>query len=220
MKIYHLKNVSLQKNHPDLDPCLFYGCVVLRMLYDMAIDGYEKQSNTASNTVPSSISTGISSSSSRSSECEDKLESPKEAAVGGRRKPVPTLNLLPPPPEPVIVHPSIVNVMLQLLPTLRSTKKDEDSGFVDPYAVALQTFLSEVIQSLLRNEKNQQLMCDVEFLSKILVICKAALEDDNHVLNSPFQYLLGKKTVKFYRSLKNVVVDFYLQLSVFNCIPL
>ena len=110
---------------------------------------------------------------------------------------MPTLNLLPPPPEPVIVHPSIVNVMLQLLPTLRSTKKDEDSG-IDPYAVALQTFLSEVIQSLLRNEKNQQLMCDVEFLSKILVICKAALEDDNHVLNSPFQYLLGKKTVEFY----------------------
>ena len=140
----------------------------------------------------------ISSSSSRSSESEDKLDSPKEAG-GGRRKPVPTLNLLPPPPEPVIVHPSIVNVMLQLLPTLRSTKAaKEDVSTVDSYAIALQTFISEVIQSLLRNEKNQQLMCDVEFLSKILVICKAALEDDNHVLNSPFQYLLGKKTIKFY----------------------
>ena len=38
----------VKKHHPDLDPCLFYGCVVLRMLYDMAIDGCEKQVSTAS----------------------------------------------------------------------------------------------------------------------------------------------------------------------------
>jgi hypothetical protein len=99
----------------------------------------------------------------------------------------------------VIVHPAIVNVMLQLLPTLRSEAAgpageleaaEGQAGTtitrgLDGYAIGLQIFMSEVIQSLLRNEKNQQLMCDVEFLSKILVICKAALEDDNHVLNSP-----------------------------------
>ena len=114
------------------------------------------------------------------------------------RKPITSLNLLPPPPEPVIVHPAIVNVMLQLLPTLRSEaagpaaeleaaegKVGTTTRGLDAYAIGLQIFMSEVIQSLLRNEKNQQLMCDVEFLSKILVICKAALEDDNHVLNSP-----------------------------------
>ena len=99
----------------------------------------------------------------------------------------------------MIVHPAIVNVMLQLLPTLRSEAAgpageqeaaEGQAGTTTPrgldgYAIGLQIFMSEVIQSLLRNEKNQQLMCDVEFLSKILVICKAALEDDNHVLNSP-----------------------------------
>ena len=123
-------------------------------------------------------------------------------AVGGclrsSRKPITSLNLLPPPPEPVIVHPAIVNVMLQLLPTLRSEaagpaveleaaegQAGTNPRGLDGYAIGLQIFMSEVIQSLLRNEKNQQLMCDVEFLSKILVICKAALEDDNHVLNSP-----------------------------------
>ena len=96
--------------------------------------------------------------------------------------------------------------MLQLLPTLRSEAAgpaaeleaaEGQAGTTTPrgldgYAIGLQIFMSEVIQSLLRNEKNQQLMCDVEFLSKILVICKAALEDDNHVLNSPFQYLLER----------------------------
>ena len=99
---------------------------------------------------------------------------------------------MPPPPDPVIVHPAIVNVMLQLLPTLRSEAASPAAELeaaatrgLDGYAIGLQIFMSEVIQSLLRNEKNQQLMCDVEFLSKILVICKAALEDDNHVLNSP-----------------------------------
>ena len=88
--------------------------------------------------------------------------------------------------------------MLQLLPTLRSEAASPAAELeaaegqagttprgLDAYAIGLQIFMSEVIQSLLRNEKNQQLMCDVEFLSKILVICKAALEDDNHVLNSP-----------------------------------
>ena len=182
----------VRSQHPDLDPRLFYACVVLRMLYDMAIDGYEKHGAVTVTTTTSSVSTGISSSSSRSSESEERMDSYHEAG-GGRRKPVPSLNLLPPPPEPVIVHPSIVNVMLQLLPTLRSAEKDQEGhDGLDVYTIALQTFMSEVIQSLLRNEKNQQLMCDVEFLSKILVICKAALEDDNHLLNSPFQYLLER----------------------------
>ncbi len=35
-------------------------------------------------------------------------------------------------------------------------------------------------------------MCDVGFLSKILVIGKAPLEDDHHLLHSPFQYLLER----------------------------
>ena len=35
-------------------------------------------------------------------------------------------------------------------------------------------------------------MCDVDFLSHILLVAKAALENDSHPLHSPFQYLLER----------------------------
>ena len=36
----------VKTHHPNLDPRLFYSCVVMRMLYDMAIDGYERHGST------------------------------------------------------------------------------------------------------------------------------------------------------------------------------
>ena len=35
-------------------------------------------------------------------------------------------------------------------------------------------------------------MCDVDFMSEILENCKLALEDEAHLLHSPFQYLLER----------------------------
>ena len=170
----------VKHSHPELHPRLFYALAVVRMLYDMAIDSYEKSPSTTN-----SMSTGISTSSSRSSESDEKLDSPREVS-SSRRKPVPSLNLFPSPPEPVIVHSAIVNVMLQLLPTLIV------GDCVNSYSIALQAYVSEVIQSLLRSEKNQQMMCDIGFLSQVLVICKAPLEDDSHALHNSFQYLLER----------------------------
>ena len=59
-------------------------------------------------------------------------------------------------------------------------------------SASFQLFAAETVKSILRIEKNQQLMCDVDFMSEILANCKLALEDEAHLLHSPFQYLLER----------------------------
>ena len=89
----------------------------------------------------------------------------------------PLLNLFPPPPEPTIVHPGIpffkiiicriiskykhlgvVTTILQLIPMMNSRSRYQR------YSVALQTFSAQLLQSLLRTEKNQQ-VCWIDFIS-------------------------------------------------------
>ena len=51
-------------------------------------------------------------------------------------------------------------------------------------------------QSLLRTEKNQQIMCDADFVTELLSLCGDALEDESHLLHSPCQYLLERLTAQ------------------------
>ena len=90
----------------------------------------------------------------------------------------PLLNLFPPPPEPTIVHPGIpffkiiickiiskykhlgvVTTILQLIPMMVIGGMNHQR-----YSVALQTFSAQLLQSLLRTEKNQQ-VCWIDFIS-------------------------------------------------------
>ena len=92
----------------------------------------------------------------------------------------PLLNLFPPPPEPTIVHPGIpffkiiickiiskynhlgvVTTILQLIPMMKNNTKPPNH---QRYSVALQTFSAQLLQSLLRTEKNQQ-VCWIDFIS-------------------------------------------------------
>lgn len=59
------------------------------------------------------------------------------------RSNVSSLDLTPPAPEPVIIHPGVVIVMIQLLPSL----KNEDNPQL---ALVLQCYIAEVIKSLVR----------------------------------------------------------------------
>lgn len=102
-----------------------------------------------------------------------------------KNKMIPTLNLTPIPPDPVIVHSGVVTTILKLLPLLNFPEHEDLSS-------SLQLYTADTIKSLLRTEKNQQIMCDVGFLSDIVAICKPALEEENHILHVPFQYLLER----------------------------
>jgi len=52
------------------------------------------------------------------------------------------------------------------------------------------------MQSLLRTEKNQQIMCDADFVTELLEMCGEALENETHLLHSPAQYLLERLTAQ------------------------
>ena len=52
---------------------------------------------------------------------------------------------------------------------------------------ALQLFTAETIKSVLRTERNQQMMCDVRLMAAVLSTCRQCLEDEASPLHSPFQ---------------------------------
>ena len=74
----------------------------------------------------------------------------------------------------------LMHNMLQLVPGMYQDAHPDVSA-------AFQLFAAETVKSVLRIEKNQQLMCDVEFMSVILSTCRIALEDEEHLLHPPFQ---------------------------------
>eukprot|EP00094_Tigriopus_californicus_P005213 TCALIF_05026-PB protein Name:"Similar to WDFY3 WD repeat and FYVE domain-containing protein 3 (Homo sapiens)" AED:0.04 eAED:0.04 QI:7/0.93/0.68/1/1/1/16/134/3650 len=169
----------------DIPKDLFSCCVLLRMMYDMAVDNYDKSKRSNSTSInpnlPSQINNG-----------EDNYPSPSRSLDTTRsmRKKIPTLNLTPIPPDPVIVHAGIVTTMLKILPSLYFPEHEAMS-------VCLMVYTAETIKSLLRTEKNQQIMSGCHFLSDILTNCQVALEDDAHILHSPFQYLLERLSAQY-----------------------
>jgi hypothetical protein len=53
---------------------------------------------------------------------------------------------------------------------------------------ACQLYCAELVKSLLRNERNQQVMAQVGLIEEILERCSVALSDENHYLHSPLHY--------------------------------
>ena len=134
-KLENLRS-ELHQTHSELDIKLFNACVVIRMLYDMAIDRYDREN-------PDPVVPRSPRASTSSDGCGSDTASNPE-----KRKLVSVLNLSPPVPEPIIVHSGVVTTILQLIPMIR--------GQSERYSVALQIFSAQLLQSLLRTEKNQQ----------------------------------------------------------------
>lgn len=150
---------------------LSYACLVVRMLYDVALDAYDK-SNTA-------VVSFKSPSHKRNMETQHSLESPGS----GRR--VNSLNLTPPVPDPVVVHSGVVIAILHLLPSIQHSTQTQLS-------LTLQLYTAEVIKSLVRSERNQQLMCEAGLPGQLLSVGEIPLEDETHPLHPPLQYMLER----------------------------
>lgn len=145
--------------------------VVFRMLYDMSIDTLDRHVKRSSVLPSTSRKTDVSL-----------RDTDKE--IGGE-KTTPTLNLTPSSPDPVIVHPGVVTTMFKLVPGFRRDDQPEISR-------AAQLFVVEAVKSLLRTEKNQQIMCDARFVTDVLLHASAILEDEAHILHQPIQYVLER----------------------------
>ncbi|KAH0568814.1 WD repeat and FYVE domain-containing protein 3 [Cotesia glomerata] len=158
----------------EIPKSLSYACLLLRLLYDVALDVFEK---------PNMAVIGIRSPCHKQSSLENQRS--VDSPVSGKRSTVNSLNLNPPAPEPIIVHPGIVVGMLHLLPSITERTKPE-------YALALQIYVAEVIKSLVRSERNQQVMCDSGMAGELLTMGRVALQDETHPLHQPLQYIIER----------------------------
>lgn len=118
---------------------LSFATLVYRFLYDITLDNFDKPNLSGLASVTTNNLSQLASGNGNPSK--------------DPRSSVSSLNLTQPQPEPIIVHPSVVICMLQLLPSVEHDTADKT-------ALTLQMYLADVLKSLVRSERNQQVMCD------------------------------------------------------------
>lgn len=59
-------------------------------------------------------------------------------------------------------------------------------------ALSLQLYIAEIVKSLVRSERNQQIMCESGFVGHLLSIGSVPLQNETHPLHVPFQYMLER----------------------------
>ncbi|XP_030377443.1 WD repeat and FYVE domain-containing protein 3 [Scaptodrosophila lebanonensis] len=171
LKYYHevfsgdILNFSFSSEVPH---SMSYVCVIYRLLYSIALDNFEAPNLSGIITLFSEPAPSRSPS--------------KELAAPVHPN---QLNLSQPTPEPRIVHPGVVLCMLQLLPSVQHEKSPL-------HALQLQVYLSEIIKSLVRSERNQQIMCDNGLAEQLLKLTRRALAEEMHPLHVPMQYILER----------------------------
>ena len=143
---------------------LINATLVLRLLYDLAVDSYDR-----AQTLPAIC-------------CTKSLQPGRTSGDGTIRRPLNLVNQQQ--PEPILVHPGVVLAMFQLIPAVWTDRDVQGS-------IALQLLLADVIQSLTRSERNVQILCDVGFPAEILKRAgPAVLDDESHYLHGPLLTVL------------------------------
>ncbi|XP_025205063.1 WD repeat and FYVE domain-containing protein 3 [Melanaphis sacchari] len=156
---------------------LSYACIIMRMLYDVALDLYDKQNNTTVVSFKSPAHRRYSEVATKPLDCQN-----------NNRRGI-QLNLTPPAPDPIIVHAGVVIAMLQLLPSIYNP-------LAPKLSLTLQVYIGEVIRSLVRGERNQQLLCDSGFPTTVLKVGRIALLEETHPLHTVFQYMLERLAIQ------------------------
>lgn len=156
---------------------LTYATIIYRLMYDIALDNFEKPNMTGIG----SIHIGSNGANKKA------VASDSQASKSDPRSQVSSLNLTQPLPEPLIVHPGVVICMLQLLPSIQA---DDSSNASE--SLSLQIYLGEVIKSLVRTERNQQIMCEAGLAGQLLVVGRQALSEETNALHVSLQYILER----------------------------
>lgn len=154
----------------DFPLSMSFSCLIYRFLYDLVLDNFDKPN------LSGVLNISITNQSKPEVSKLQKLD-PRVA--------VSSLNLTQPLPEPLIVHPGIVICMLQLLPSVEHEVEVIRGQ-------CLQLYLAEVIKSLVRSERNQQIMCESGLAGHLLKIGKTVLSEERNVLHVPLQYILER----------------------------
>ncbi|CAI4227406.1 unnamed protein product [Auanema sp. JU1783] len=128
---------------------IFYACSMIRFLFNMAMDNYEKMTTDVLWSADTSFEGDIVSWSSS-----------------------------------LLVHPGAVLSILGLLPSIKSD--------LNKWTVASQLYCSLLLKALLKPERNQQMMCQVDMPRHLLSISEKLFLCDDHVLLPSFYYLLER----------------------------
>ncbi|XP_050700499.1 WD repeat and FYVE domain-containing protein 3-like isoform X2 [Eriocheir sinensis] len=143
---------------------------ILQLMYHMALDAFDKAS-------PPSFSPPDVGLAGKDNKAMDISPSNKRPVAG--------LNLGPMPAEPVIVHAGVITSLLHLLPSIQHPAHPR-------LACLLQLYTAHLIKSLVRTERNQQLMCEVGLAGDLLSRCSQALVNERHPLHPPLQYIFER----------------------------
>ncbi|CAI9723395.1 repeat and FYVE domain-containing 3-like isoform X2 [Octopus vulgaris] len=142
-------------------------CLMIRFFYDMALDSFDRPPAAGSySTLKRNISfrtEGPYSLVKKSSTDSIKLY------LSGSQ-------------DQIIVHPGAIMSIFHLLPAI-------DYSANSKQALELQTYTAELLKSVMRTERNQQIMCDVGFPHELLNHGNVALADESHSLHPPLQYM-------------------------------
>lgn len=128
---------------------LTFICLIFRLLYDCALDNFDKCNLSGVLNIAycgggvSGAVSSVNGSAASQSGTNNGEPSQQTTARQEMRSSLPSLNLNQTHSEPLIVHPGIVICMLQLLPSIEYEPEPEK-------ALVLQTYLAEVLKSLVR----------------------------------------------------------------------
>nr|CAB3264215.1 neurobeachin-like protein 1 [Phallusia mammillata] len=85
-----------------------------------------------------------------------------------------------------VVHPEVVNIMMQLIPSITA----DDMSLQE--VTSLQLYLLEEIHSIISVERNEQVMCENGLLSQLLLSFEDVLSNEGHPLNAMCQRILER----------------------------
>ncbi|CAB3409518.1 unnamed protein product [Caenorhabditis bovis] len=146
---------------------IYFGCYIIRLIFNMALDNYEKMS--------SDIKWNDS-------------ESLEESIVSWTSS--------------MLVHPGAIISMLSLLPSISCEHMK--------WTVAAQYYVALLLKSILKSERNQQIMCQIDMPKCLLDVAGKLFLMENHLLLQPFYYLLERLS---YQSLTPNQLRSFLRLD-------
>ncbi|VDK43967.1 unnamed protein product, partial [Cylicostephanus goldi] len=106
----------------------------------------------------------------------------------------------------VLVHPGAVQSILSLLPSIYSDNVK--------WLVSAQYYCGLLLKALLKPERNQQLMCQVDMPKHLLQIASKLFLCENHILLHPFYYVLERLS---YQSMQPCQLRHFLRLDLPLC---
>ncbi|XP_068632967.1 WD repeat and FYVE domain-containing protein 3 isoform X2 [Battus philenor] len=187
----------LDMTFPVTVPVVFvHACIVLRLLYDVALDSFDKPTFCGSLNVKSPSLTRQSSAIN-------------ETKPAGRAAPL-NLSVSSSSGEAWVVHSGVVIVLAKLLSALPRPPEHED------YARALRDYHAHVLKSLVRSERNQQVMCGAGLAGVVLRVCGAALRCERHPLHAPTMYMLERLAAHALRPIE--LREFLRMGNPLNCL--